>query len=35
MSEDEKNNLKLICKSQEDLNVISAHSQDSIVTVKI
>ena len=34
MSEDEKNNLKLICKSQEDLRVISAYSQDSIVTVK-
>jgi len=34
MSEDEKNNLKLICKSQEDLKVISAYSQDSIVTVK-
>ena len=34
MSEDEKNNLKLICKSQEDLKVISAYSQDSIVTAK-
>ena len=34
MSEDEKNNLKLIGKSQEDLKVISAYSQDSIVTVK-
>ena len=34
MSTDEKNNLKLICKSQEDLKVISAYSQDSIVTVK-
>ena len=34
MSEDEKNNLKLICKSQEDLKVISAYSQDSIVAVK-
>ena len=34
MSEDEKNNLKLICKSQEDLKVISAYSQDSIVAIK-
>ena len=34
MSEDGKNNLKLIGKNQEDLKVISAHSQDSIVTVK-
>ena len=34
MSEDVKNNLKLIGKNQEDLKVISAHSQDSIVTVK-
>ena len=34
MSEYEKNNLKLIGKNQEDLKVISAHSQDSIVTVK-
>ena len=34
MSEDEKNNLKLIGKSQEDLKVISAYSQDSIVTVR-
>ena len=34
MSEYEKNNLKLIGKSQEDLKVISAYSQDSIVTVK-
>tara|TARA_Y100000310_G_scaffold7015_1_gene7756 strand:- start:150 stop:482 length:333 start_codon:yes stop_codon:yes gene_type:complete len=34
MSEDEKNNLKLIGKSQEDLKVISAYSQDSIVAVK-
>ena len=34
MSADEKTNLKLICKSQEDLKVISAYSQDSIVTVK-
>jgi hypothetical protein len=34
MSEDAKNNLKLIGKNQEDLKVISAHSQDSIVAVK-
>ena len=34
MSEDAKNNLKLICKNQEDLKVISAYSQDSIVAVK-
>ena len=34
MSEDAKSNLKLIGKNQEDLKVISAHSQDSIVTVK-
>ena len=34
MSEDAKNNLKLIGKNQEDLKVISAHSQDSIVSVR-
>ena len=34
MSEYEKNNLKLIGNSQEDLKVISAYSQDSIVSVK-
>ena len=34
MSEDEKENLKLIAKNQEDLKVISAYSQDSIVAVK-
>jgi hypothetical protein len=34
MSKDVKNNLKLIGKNQEDLKVISAYSQDSIVTVK-
>ena len=34
MSVDEKNNLKLIGKNQEDLKVISAYLQDSIVTVK-
>jgi len=34
MSENEKNNLKLIVKNQEDLKVISAYSQDSIVAIK-
>ena len=34
MSENGKNNLKLIGKNQEDLNVISAYLQDSIVIVK-
>ena len=34
MSEYGKNNLKLIGNSQEDLKVISAYSQDSIVVVK-
>ena len=34
MSWDEKTNLKLIGKNQEDLKVISAYSQDSIVNVK-
>ena len=34
MSEDAKNNLKLMCKNQEDLKVISAYSQDSIIAVK-
>ena len=34
MSKDEKNNLKLIGKNQEDLKVISAYTQDSVVTVK-
>ena len=34
MSLDEKNNFKLIGKNQEDLKVISAYLQDSIVTVK-
>ena len=34
MSEDAINNLKLIAKNQEDLKVISAYSQDSIVAVK-
>ena len=30
----EKNNLKLIGKNEEDLKVISAYLQDSIVTIK-
>ena len=34
MSEDEKKNIKLIGKNEEDLKVISAYSQDSIITVK-
>ena len=34
MSEYAKNNLKLIGKNQEDLKVVSAYSQDSIVAVK-
>ena len=34
MSEDEKNNLKLIGKNSEDLKVISAYTQDSIVAIK-
>ena len=34
MSNDEKNNLKLIGKNEEDLKVISAYLQDSIVTIK-
>ena len=34
MSKDEKNNLKLIGKNEEDLKVISAYSQDSVVSVK-
>ena len=34
MSEYVKNNLKLIGKNQEDLKVISAYSQDSIVAAK-
>ena len=34
MSEDEKNNLKLIGKNQKDLKIISAYTQDSIVSVK-
>ena len=34
MNWDEKTNLKLIGKNQEDLKIISAYSQDSIVNVK-
>ncbi len=34
MKLDEKNNLKLIGKNKEDLKVISAYLQDSIVTIK-
>ena len=34
MSLDETINLKLIGKNQEDLKVISAYLQDSVVTVK-
>ena len=34
MSEDEKSNLKLIVRNQEDLKVISAYAQDSIVAIK-
>jgi len=34
MSLNKKNNLKLICKNKDDLKVVSAYLQDSIVTVK-
>ena len=34
MSDDAKKNLKLIIKNQEELKVISAYSQDSIVAEK-
>ena len=34
MKEDEKNKLKLIGKNREDLKVISAYAQDSIVAVR-
>ena len=34
MIEDKKTGLKLICKNHEDLEVISAYLQDSIVTIK-
>ena len=34
MSKNAKENLKLIVKNQEDLKIISAYIQDSIVTVK-
>ena len=34
MSENEKRNLKLMVRNREDLKVISAYSQDSIVAIK-
>ena len=34
MIQDAKNNLKLLCKYQEDLKIISAYIQDSLVAVK-
>jgi len=34
MGEDEKNGLRLVCKNQDDLKVISSYLQDSIVIVK-
>ena len=34
MSNEKKNNLKLIGKNEDDLKVISAYLQDSVVTVK-
>ena len=34
MSENEKGNLKLMVRNREDLKVISAYSQDSIVAIK-
>ena len=34
MSNDKKNNLKLIGKNEEDLKIISAYLQDSIVIIK-
>ena len=34
MSENAKNNLKLIAKNQEDLRIISAYFQDSVVVVR-
>ena len=34
MSEDKKNRLKLIGKNQEDLKIISAYLQDSVIIVK-
>ena len=34
MSEEAEKSLKLICKNQKDLKVISAYSQDSIVVLK-
>ena len=34
MSDDKKNNLKLIGKNEEDLKVISAYLQDSVIIIK-
>ena len=34
MSNDEKNNLKLVGKNEEDLKIISAYLQDSVVIIK-
>ena len=34
MSDDKKNNLKLIGKNEEDLKIISAYLQDSVVIIK-
>ena len=34
MSNDKKNNLKLIGKNEEDLKIISAYLQDSVVIIK-
>ena len=34
MSNDKKNNLKLIGKNEEDLKIISAYLQDSIAIIK-
>ena len=34
MNQNDKSNLKLICKNEEDLKVISAYLQDSVVVLK-
>ena len=34
MNTDEKTNLKLICNNQDDLKVLSAYLQDSVVNIK-
>ena len=34
MSNDKKDNLKLIGKNEEDLKIISAYLQDSVVIIK-